>query len=817
MLVITDTRREPPVYGDLFAGKKFWVAQRMPMRNDYIARVKYNGGEVVPLEKHADYLIVDYMRKDLPPGGTSYKFIDESIKLQALQDPDDFQCGAPRGSVRDAGSAQPARHGRTPFTTDDDNELHAWVKKCEAEGRSINGNGVYKDLERRNGNHTWQSWRDRWVKTLSKKNPRTVTVNVNPPPSPPSDVQPAHPSRKSPKKTTKQPETSHPTSKLAVFTLDQFDMIFSAADSVMDVPYGRLEEAWGEFAKANPPHSGADWARYFDIFVKPIYADLLKNSARADAYDEAWNEWIEQNRATATVTNWIEHYRKTVLPSFPPPDPEIKEDPTEEEQAKDVQPEGLNNGINNEEEARTDVTPAEPGTNMARAPEEPSIPNSTATERPSTIALGKRRREDTKPDQGEDKVATPLSKRRHIDAENSFTSVQESVEVSPSKKFLESPARAPQDSLANASLSPRSSRSPTNTPPAETQQYESHPGFTVYEESQGDVGSQPSEELRIRNALEDLSDGDMFDLLEFFRAQPDGPQEQDDMTLLDILAMHTLHYLNLPESEAVLAVGDKLDELGVSEKLIEGENESDYGSESEEEQEEEEEDEREQEEEEEEQEEHEQQDEEEQVKQEEQGGQEDLWLQLAQGDADAEEKRQPSVPASYLDEYVEERPPAVKYTPQRTGKSTPSQQKQHTRPTSSSGGTVMTSFEMATEPTFDLTTAAEAETYVRSRLAPPYNFPEEHILIALHATCSNSTATADAVLRWMRVNTANKSKKGRRSSVGLAMLPDEPGVWTEDDDRALRGGHPLERKQLERKHGRLRCRRRGEFLAAIDS
>lgn len=150
MLVITDIQREPPVTGDLFAGKRFWIAQRCPSRADYAKRVTYNGGQVVPLEKHADYLIVDHLRRDLPPGGISYRFIDDCIKNEVLQDPDQHghRCGDPVGSVRQAGSVQPARSIRTPFTAKDDNDIYNWVKSCEARGLSVKGNTPYQEFEK---------------------------------------------------------------------------------------------------------------------------------------------------------------------------------------------------------------------------------------------------------------------------------------------------------------------------------------------------------------------------------------------------------------------------------------------------------------------------------------------------------------------------------------------------------------------------------------------------------------------------------------------------------------------------------------------
>lgn len=284
--------------------------------------------------------------------------------------------------------------------------------------------------------------------------------------------------------------------------------------------------------------------------------------------------------------------------------------------------------------------------------------------------------------------------------------------------------------------------------------------------------------------------------------------------------MHAVHFFSqvqAEESQAVWDVGDKLMQLGVYEKLGVDEEED------------------------------------EDVDEEYQKEQPDLQLEVevVEADADAEEEQaeewvQSEAEVSEADVGAQEEPAETlaqpKYTVEQsfqsplpdktdtrqqrtvsatspsqlpTTRTTPiSQKPTTTRPTSSSNGTVMTSFDMTTEPVFDLSTEAQAEAYIASRLVPPYNFPEEHILIALHATCANSTTMADAVLRWIRQNSGS-NKKGRRSSVGAAVLPDQVGVWTDEDDRALLDGRGLEGKRVERKHGRVRCRRRREFLAEL--
>ncbi|KAG9569084.1 hypothetical protein KCU71_g2532, partial [Aureobasidium melanogenum] len=62
-------------------------------------------------------------------------------------------------------------HSYNPFTREDDEELIAWVTEKGKAGASLNGNAIYKELEQRNPRHTYHSWRDRWVRHLSLREP----------------------------------------------------------------------------------------------------------------------------------------------------------------------------------------------------------------------------------------------------------------------------------------------------------------------------------------------------------------------------------------------------------------------------------------------------------------------------------------------------------------------------------------------------------------------------------------------------------------------------------------------------------------------
>src|SRR4051794_35033948 len=81
--------------GQLFSGKKFWVALRVPIRNRLLDCIRANGGEIVKLEKQADYMIADHLRKYCPPGSISYEFVEKSIQQGEIRDPEDHRCGPP--------------------------------------------------------------------------------------------------------------------------------------------------------------------------------------------------------------------------------------------------------------------------------------------------------------------------------------------------------------------------------------------------------------------------------------------------------------------------------------------------------------------------------------------------------------------------------------------------------------------------------------------------------------------------------------------------------------------------------------------------
>lgn len=278
------------ISGQLFAGKKFWVAQRCPSRLRYVDLIKTNGGDVVLLEKIADYMIADPMFKDAPLGSTSYKFIEKSIEHGEIQDPDDYPAGPPVGTARTTGSLQPTKGTRAAFTAEEDRILYKWVQD-QGPGGLVHGNKIYKSLEKKYPRHTWQSWRDRYVKRLSVMPPSAFNIPDNAPPSPPSD------SPTNPQPASMHPRANRPTASKSARNLvkrSRSDQVNSAEYTIDDL--------------TNPDLFGKeDWEELY-AFAEEIQAQS------GEAYRKGWEGWAQGKRQTAG--QWRQYFEKIVMPQW---------------------------------------------------------------------------------------------------------------------------------------------------------------------------------------------------------------------------------------------------------------------------------------------------------------------------------------------------------------------------------------------------------------------------------------------------------------------------------------------------------------------
>ncbi|KAL9598498.1 MAG: hypothetical protein Q9219_004471 [cf. Caloplaca sp. 3 TL-2023] len=290
-VVYTGVNESADVHGQLFGGTKFWLSQKVPQRKRFIDEVKANGGDITPLEKEADIRIVDHTRKEQLPGTYSYRYIELSVRNQTLEDLAEHAVGPPTGTLRTVGSTvQPPKSARTKFTPEDDRTLVKWVHAFEQSGGATSGNEIYKQLESKNPRHTWQSWRDRWVKTL-KNLPRSAFIPSNAPPTPPADqtVDANEPST----------ATAMRQAMATTFSKEDAEALFAAGDDIINILPDRLDDAWSAWASSrdvclhiflvmhavclqinrqNPEHhTSKEWQHFWEKSVRPEY---LKRKAR---------------------------------------------------------------------------------------------------------------------------------------------------------------------------------------------------------------------------------------------------------------------------------------------------------------------------------------------------------------------------------------------------------------------------------------------------------------------------------------------------------------------------------------------------------
>ncbi|KAI0973296.1 TRF2-interacting telomeric protein/Rap1 C terminal domain-containing protein [Xylaria arbuscula] len=150
----------------VFGGFKFWVSARVPQRKSCVNSIEEHGGTVVAREGNADILICDEAKAPVP-GSYSYKLISEAIGEGSLDIKEDYLCDSlatnPTSSIKPGPGPKLTRK---KFTEEDDRILMKFVTEQDRLGEPTGGNDIYKKLADKYPHHTWQSWRDRWVKKL---------------------------------------------------------------------------------------------------------------------------------------------------------------------------------------------------------------------------------------------------------------------------------------------------------------------------------------------------------------------------------------------------------------------------------------------------------------------------------------------------------------------------------------------------------------------------------------------------------------------------------------------------------------------------
>ncbi|PKS12887.1 hypothetical protein jhhlp_000227 [Lomentospora prolificans] len=306
----------------IFHGIKFWLAQRIPSRPHFKSLVEENGGTVVALDKRADILIADHARQDVPPNSFSWRFIDESVKEGRLLEREDYRIGRARNEPRRVASREPTKGHRNAFSAADDLILAAWVSKHE----NLSGNVIYTQLERLYPHHSWQSWRNRWVKRLSSlpadvlermvteaqalreesptstpatPRPHQRTQSVQEPSNLPA-TQPT-PSRQPSQRTPRRREPPREREASPPFTSTDDDILERHVRSMVEK--GKMwngKSIYEELAKQHPHHSATSWQNRFAGRWRDNQVDMKDWNSRSKRLSSQ-NESPQSTRATSAV------------------------------------------------------------------------------------------------------------------------------------------------------------------------------------------------------------------------------------------------------------------------------------------------------------------------------------------------------------------------------------------------------------------------------------------------------------------------------------------------------------------------------------
>ncbi|KAE8360655.1 TRF2-interacting telomeric protein/Rap1 C terminal domain-containing protein [Aspergillus caelatus] len=169
----------------LFQGKQFWLSHNIPQRSRFKDLIQQYGGVVRLHEKDADIKLVDHARKNLPPGTYSYRYVEWSVRNGKLEELEDHRAGP--SAARPVGATNiPTRSCPTPYTLEDDQWLWDQMAPYEKDPKAfVGGNKIYQELATQNPRHTYQSYRDRYLRRLRGR-PRPGGM---PKPNPPTSTE----------------------------------------------------------------------------------------------------------------------------------------------------------------------------------------------------------------------------------------------------------------------------------------------------------------------------------------------------------------------------------------------------------------------------------------------------------------------------------------------------------------------------------------------------------------------------------------------------------------------------------------------------
>ncbi|KAK3051712.1 hypothetical protein LTR09_007012 [Extremus antarcticus] len=304
--VVNNANDATPAVGGLFGGLGFFVLQRVWQRGLFVQKIQANGGRVVKTEAQADHVIADHYRQDCPPGSISYRFIEQALQDGELPDPADHMAGPPPGTARPVGSVVPGRRTRTEFTSADDRVLWQWVERTRAAGGPVKGLEIYKQLEAVNPRHTYQAWRDRYMKKLMVHPPAgvNVTVPANPPPSPPEAPDQEDGIQAGPS-TDREPdgqaeEDAEMGNTELNGTAEDVKVLLGEAEDIERIVEDQIDEAWEAFANEYGTHSAEAWRQIWQDKVRPIYLQQQHQQDQAQQQDSSdLSSAVSENESVA--------------------------------------------------------------------------------------------------------------------------------------------------------------------------------------------------------------------------------------------------------------------------------------------------------------------------------------------------------------------------------------------------------------------------------------------------------------------------------------------------------------------------------------
>jgi len=137
--------------------------------------------------------------------------------------------------------------------------------------------------------HTWQSWRDRYVKTLRNRPLSAFNIPDNAPPSPPSKAPTEAAQAQSNRPATSRPGirsreasgskqvnsveyTIEELTAPGLFEKEDWEMLYAYAEDISQWPADEYRRGWGGWAEGKRQTAG-QWRQYFEKIVWPQWRD----------------------------------------------------------------------------------------------------------------------------------------------------------------------------------------------------------------------------------------------------------------------------------------------------------------------------------------------------------------------------------------------------------------------------------------------------------------------------------------------------------------------------------------------------------------